>query len=193
MMPSRFGKMANCVNHHQSPLPSHCSVPSTNPAVLVIPMRQFFGKSPFYGRLVESLIFSSIDSFVRHSSPPNLLIILHNYSSGFLYSTTRRKIERPVKFFLTFHGRILSFSASVQTLPNPQGESVLCRIDVGMVRMIATNASEFRLYRAILLICCIADWCNSVRLCEYSFGKQTSFPVCTSWFPELIHSVRLSA
>ena len=44
----------------------------------------------------------------------------------------------------------MSFSASGQILPNPQGEYVLCRIDIGMVQMTATHASEFRLCRAIL-------------------------------------------
>ncbi len=72
---------------------------------------------------------------------------------GLICLTTQRKMKRSVKFFLTFHRRTPSFSASVSTLPNPQGEYVLFSVDDCVVQMTATHAPEFRLRPAILAVC----------------------------------------
>ena len=80
-------------------------------------------------------------------------IRLMDEGKGLTFLTSQRKMKRSIKFFLTFHRWTPSFSASVSTLPNPQGEYVFCSVDVCVVQMTATHAPEFRLRLAILAVC----------------------------------------
>ena len=66
VMPSRLGKMADRVDHHQRALPARCLVGAANPAPFIDPSRQFLLEASFY---LEFAIGLFLGGFAHREHP----------------------------------------------------------------------------------------------------------------------------